>query len=77
MKATELIKHLADRVAADGDVDVYITTGMAGHYMKAHADLVRPGDVHPKPGTRAQFVHAGKARELGYDTAPTRGVVLG
>lgn len=78
MKATELIKALADLVARNGDLEVYTATSDPGHYRKMHENYAKSVAVHPAHGKRALFVDAERARALGYapDSAH-RGITLG
>ena len=78
MRATDLIKLLAERIAQDGDLEVYVACTEPGTYTKAHEARIRTLPVHREHGRRTGYVDGAKAKSLGYDLRDhTHGIVVG
>lgn len=66
MKATELLKTIADLISENGDLEVYLRTADE-RYSKLHGNDFRVSPVHLVKGKRTEYVDGKTATRLGYD----------
>ena len=77
MRATELLKALADLIAQHGDLEVFLKCGEGSGYSRLHANDVSVSPVHRVPGKSAQWVDGITAKGLGYElTQQDHGILL-
>ncbi|MBE2211200.1 MAG: hypothetical protein IAE66_06295 [Xanthomonadaceae bacterium] len=79
MKATELIRALANTIAEHGDLEVFAYSPNGSTQLaRARESFTHVTKVQPAKGTRTLYVTAAKAQELGYDPdGDQHGIVLG
>lgn len=76
MKATALLKTIADLIAENGDLEVYLRT-VDERYSKLNGKDFRVSTVHRVKGKLTEYVDGKTAASLGYDLQDhVHGIVL-